>query len=134
MFFRHSADKLILPLLVGTILIIISYRPPYHLCPDMLRGFFLATAPCGPTCLLEQRIAHAYWDSALMNIQWKYPRGHSLPVAVPPEFGIDAPALALRHLPRLGENSIGTACNRSGTCPRRGSDVMSGTGAGPVIC
>ena len=42
MFFRHSADNLILPLLVGTILIIISYRPAYHLCPDMLRGFFLA--------------------------------------------------------------------------------------------
>ena len=28
-----------------------------------------------------------------MNVQWKYPHGHPLPIDIPPEFGIDAPAL-----------------------------------------
>ena len=49
--------------------------------------------PCGPKRPIEQKIACAYWDSAQMNIQWKYPHEHPLPVDAPPEFGIDAPAL-----------------------------------------
>ena len=93
MFFRHNADKLIYPLAALFILIFISYRPAYRLTPDMPRDFFAADAPCGPRRPIEQKIACAYWDSAQMNIQWKYPRGHPLPFDVPPEFGIDAPAL-----------------------------------------
>ena len=39
---------------------------------------------------LEQRIAWAYWESAQMDIQWKYPHGHPLPADPPAEFRIDA--------------------------------------------
>jgi len=93
MFFRHSADKLIYPLIVLAFLVVISYRPAYRLRPDMPQIFFAADQPCGPKRPVEQKIACAYWDSAQMNIQWKYPHGHPLPVDVPSEFGIDAPAL-----------------------------------------
>ena len=93
MFFRHSADKLIYPLIALVVLIFISYRPAYHLRPDMPQGFFAADAPCGPKRPVEQKIACAYWDSAQMNIQWKYPHGHPLPIDVPPDFRVDAPAL-----------------------------------------
>ena len=93
MFFRHSSDKLIYPFAALFILIFISYRPAYRLTPDMPQDFFAADAPCGPRRPIEQKIACAYWDSAQMNIQWKYPHGHPLPIDVPPEFGIDAPAL-----------------------------------------
>ena len=48
MFFRHSTDKLIYPLIVLVILVAISYRPAYRLRPDMPQGFFAADAPCGP--------------------------------------------------------------------------------------
>jgi hypothetical protein len=93
MFSRHSYDKLIYPMIVVVVLLIISYRPGYRLRPDMPQAFFPADAPCGPKRPLEQRIACAYWDSAQMNIQWKWPHAHPLPQEIPPEFGIDAPAL-----------------------------------------
>jgi len=93
MFFRHSYDKLIYPIVALAFLALISYRAEYRLRPDMPKEFFAADAPCGPKRPLEQKIACAYWDNAQMNIQWKYPHGHPLPVNAPPEFGIDAPAL-----------------------------------------
>jgi len=93
MFYRHSTDKLIYPIIGLVILFFVSYRPAYRLRPDMPQAFFPAREPCGPKRSVQQKIACAYWDSAQMNIQWKHPYEHSLPVDAPPEFSIDAPAL-----------------------------------------
>jgi hypothetical protein len=93
MFFRHSADKLIYPVIFVIVLVLVSYRPEYRLRPDMPHDFFAADAPCGPKRPVEQKVACAYWDSAQMNIQFKYPHAHPLPVDLPAEFSIDAPAL-----------------------------------------
>lgn len=93
MFFRHSTDKLIYPVIFVVLLLVVSYRPAYRLRSDMPQGFFPATEPCGPKRPTEQKIACAYWDSAQMNIQWQYPHAHQLPVEMPPAFAIDAPAL-----------------------------------------
>lgn len=94
MFFRHSYDKLIYPFVVFVVLIAVSYRPKYHLRSDMPREFF--SIPSGDTNSkrsLDQKIAWAYWESALMNVQWKYPHGQTLPPDPPAEFRIDAKAL-----------------------------------------
>lgn len=93
MFFRHSTDKLLYPLLFGVVLVLLTYRPAYRLRNDMPHDFYAASEPCGPKRPLEQKIACAYWDSAQMNIQWKYPHGHALPDDAPNEFSINAPAL-----------------------------------------
>jgi hypothetical protein len=93
MFYRHSLDKLIYPFILVVIIVFISYRPAYRLRSDMPESFYPATEPCGPKRPVEQKIACAYWDNAQMNIQWKYPHGHPLPVDMPPEFKVDAPAL-----------------------------------------
>lgn len=93
MFFRHSLDKLIYPVIVGVLLIVVSYRPAYRLRSDMPQAFFGGRSSCGPQSSKEQKIACAYWDNAQMNIQWKYPHGHTLPSDIPPEFVVDAPAL-----------------------------------------
>jgi hypothetical protein len=42
---------------------------------------------------LDQKIAWAYWESAGMDIQWKYPHGQTLPPDPPQEFRVDAKAL-----------------------------------------
>jgi len=43
---------------------------------------------------IEQRLARAYWDCAVVTIQWKYPYGLRLPEDPPGEFQIDARLLA----------------------------------------
>ena len=94
MFFRHHLDKVIYPLIALALLAIISYRPKYHLRPDMPAGFFSPTdSTPSQKRGVEQRIAAAYWESAQMDVQWKYPYSHPLPPEPPPEFRIDAPAL-----------------------------------------
>jgi hypothetical protein len=94
MFFRHGLDKLIYPLIAGGILIFASYRPTYHLRADMPPEFS-AMAGANPKSKegLDARIAWAYWESAQMDIQWKYPHGHPLPVDPPAEFHVQAAAL-----------------------------------------
>ena len=95
MFFRHSFDKLIYPLLALALLAAMSYRPKYHLRPDMPPEFSrqVTAASTQGKQKLDQKIAWAYWESAQMDIQWKYPHGKTLPSDPPTEFRIDARAL-----------------------------------------
>jgi len=44
MFFRHHTDKLIYPLLVVVLLMVVSYRPTYHLRREMPDSFFTSSA------------------------------------------------------------------------------------------
>ena len=93
MFFRHSADKLIYPLIAAILIVFVSYRPRYRLRPEMPRAFFSEASSSEGQPFLEQRIAGAYWESAQMDIQWQWPHGHTLPVAPPVEFRITAQGL-----------------------------------------
>jgi hypothetical protein len=94
MFYRSHLDKLIYPVIALVLLVLICYRPKYHLSADMPPAFFSeANSASNQKRGLEQRIASAYWESAQMDVQWKYPYSHPLPQEPPPEFKIDAPAL-----------------------------------------
>src|SRR5437762_4997361 len=95
MFYRHSADKLIFPV-IGLILVMtVSYRPTHHLRTEMPAAFFSAASDLKRTekVATEKKIAWAYWESAQMDVQWKYGYRHSLPVDPPREFRVDARAL-----------------------------------------
>jgi|SRR6266849_1926042 len=93
MFFRSHLDKLVYPVIAVVLLLIISYQPKHHLRADMPAGFFSEASSPDQKRELERRIAAAYWESAQMDVQWKYPYSHPLPPEPPPEFKIDAPAL-----------------------------------------
>jgi len=94
MFFRSSSDKLVYPFIVVALLVIVSYRPKYHLRGEMPPQFFsAANSTDSHKAGLEEKIAWAYWESAQMDVQWKYPYQHPLPGKPPPEFKIDAQAL-----------------------------------------
>jgi hypothetical protein len=93
MFFRHGLDKLIYPLVLLILLFLISYRPKYHLRTEMPPAFFSAPSTNTQQRDLETRIAWAYWESAVMDVQWKYPHGRPLPPDPPAEFRINAKAL-----------------------------------------
>jgi hypothetical protein len=94
MFSRKKTDKLIYPLFLAALLMFVSYRPKYHLREDMPDDFFSPSTSDSPQKRAQQeKIASAYWESAQMNIQWKFTHGHPLPADVPAEFSIDARTL-----------------------------------------
>jgi len=93
MFFRHGWDKLIYPIAVLLLFVLISYRPTYHLRSEMPSAFFSPDSVSASQRDLDRRIAWAYWESAVMDVQWKYPHGHPLPTDPPVEFHINAQAL-----------------------------------------
>jgi hypothetical protein len=90
MFLRHGYDKLIYPLVAFGLLLGVCYRPVYRLRPSMPAGFF-SEVSTGKTHTRSpaETIAWAYWESALMDIQFKHPHGHTLPEDPPAEFRVD---------------------------------------------
>ncbi|HZP16900.1 MAG TPA: hypothetical protein VFB00_02975 [Terriglobales bacterium] len=94
MFFRHSTDKFIYPLIALGLLLFVSYQPKYRLRTDMPAGFYpVPRAASVQKRSMDERIAWAYWESAQMDVQWRYPYGHPLPMEPPPQFHVDAQAL-----------------------------------------
>src|SRR5713101_4314668 len=91
MFVRRHTDKLLIPIGLGILLILLSYHPKHHLRAEMPPGFFHEETRSKKSP--DEKIAWAYWESAQMDIQWKYPYSHPLPADPPPEFRIDAAAL-----------------------------------------
>jgi hypothetical protein len=96
MFFRHSTDKFIYPLVAGLLVLFLSYRSIYRLRPEMPAVFYSSgdeTVGGQKSRSVQQEIARAYWKSARMELQWRYPFGHQLPADPPPQFHIDGRAL-----------------------------------------
>jgi hypothetical protein len=92
MFFRHHSDKILIPIIFGFALFATSYRGRYHLKTEMPAVFF-APDEKSKQPSPEQKIAWAYWNTALMEIQWRYPYSHPLPPDPPAEFQVNAKAL-----------------------------------------
>jgi hypothetical protein len=66
-----------------------SFKPTYRLRPEMPRDFVAAGLPPAIGAG-EQRVARAYWDSAMLRVQGKYAYGQRLPQEPPREFAISA--------------------------------------------
>jgi len=92
MFFRRSSDKIFIPIIIVIVLLASSYRGKYHLKSEMPAVFFGEDLPSKKSAL-DEKIAQAYWKSAQMNIQWRYPYSSSLPPDPPAVFQADAHAL-----------------------------------------
>ncbi len=92
MFFRHHTDKLLIPIILGIALVATSYRAKYHLKTEMPSAFFQEEQRSKKPSL-DQKIAWAYWETAQMEIQWRYGYSHPLPSDPPAEFQVDAKAL-----------------------------------------
>jgi hypothetical protein len=96
MFFHRQTDVLFIPIILLFLLFVFvggSHREGrYHLRTEMPAAFFqVDTNAKRPS--IEERIAWAYWETAVMEIQWKYGYYHPLPSDPPAEFQIDARAL-----------------------------------------
>jgi hypothetical protein len=92
MFIPRKTDFLILPILFGFILFASSYHGKFHLRPEMPAGFYQQDRSSRRPSL-DEKIAWAYWETAVMDVQWKYGYAHPLPPDPPEDFQIDAKAL-----------------------------------------
>ena len=94
MFYRRHSDKLIYPAIALILFLVFSYRPKYHLRSQMPSAFYSGSSVSRSLASdNDKKIAWAYWESALMDIQWKYSRHAALPSDPPPEFRVDVKAL-----------------------------------------
>jgi hypothetical protein len=99
MFFNRQTAALFFPIILLFVLLLrfallggSQDKGRYHLRTEMPAAFFqVDTKSKKPS--LDERIAWAYWETAVMEVQWKYGYYYPLPPDPPAEFQIDATAL-----------------------------------------
>jgi hypothetical protein len=87
---RRKHDIAAIVVLVLALLAFASFRSEFRLVPDMPAGFFDAKRLPREQRAGEEKIAKAYWDCAVKQVQWKYGYAHRLPDEPPAEFSVSA--------------------------------------------
>jgi hypothetical protein len=85
--------KLDIIVVIGLVLSVVAYgasRSQFRLRPDMPVEFFDGSRLPPVKRALEEKIARAYWNCAVKQVQWKYGYASRLPDDPPPEFSISA--------------------------------------------
>jgi hypothetical protein len=78
---------------IGLVLAVVAYgasRSEFRLRPDMPVEFFDGSRLPPVKRASEEKIAKAYWDCAVKQVQWKYGYASRLPDDPPPEFSVSA--------------------------------------------
>ena len=79
--------------IVGLVLVMISiasFRSEFRLQSDMPAAFFDGKRVAPAKRAAEEKIARAYWNCALEQVQWRYGYAHRLPEDPPEEFSVSA--------------------------------------------
>jgi hypothetical protein len=83
---RRKYDVPAIVALVLVVLAIACFRSEFRLQFDMPHEFFDARQVAKEKRASEEKIARAYWNCAVKQVQWKYGYAHRLPEAPPDEF------------------------------------------------
>lgn len=94
MFYRRHVDKLLIPIILGLLFVVASYRGKNHLRSEMPAAFFAENRGSSQSAI-QRQIAGAYWNAARSQVQWRYAYGQVLPADPPPEFQIKDPSLGV---------------------------------------
>jgi len=87
LFVRQKSDKLLILVLLAGLFAFLSYRPKFQINKQVPVEFLSSSEPePRARTAAEERMAKAYWDCVVNNIQWKYNYGSRLPQDAPPEF------------------------------------------------
>src|SRR5258708_16387351 len=91
---RRKHDILVIVVLVLAVIAYSAIRSEFRLWPDMPIEFFDGSGLAPAKRASEQKIAAAYWDCAVKQVQWKYGYAHRLPDEPVPGFSGSASAVA----------------------------------------
>jgi hypothetical protein len=87
---RRKHDILIIVVLVLAVIAYGAIRSEFRLRPDMPIEFFDGSGVPPAKRASERKIAEAYWNCAVKQVQWKYGYAHRLPDEPAPEFSVSA--------------------------------------------
>ena len=85
--------KFDIPAIVGLVLLLVSiasFRSEFRLQAEMPVEFFDGKHMESKRRASEERVARAYWNCAVEQVQWKYGYAHRLPDDPPGEFALSA--------------------------------------------
>jgi hypothetical protein len=85
-----------IPAIVGLVLVLVSiasFRSEFRLRSEMPVEFFDRKHMEAKRLASEERVARAYWNCAVEQVQWKYGYAHRLPDDPPAEFALSAAIL-----------------------------------------
>jgi hypothetical protein len=85
---RRKYDIFIIAALVLAAFFYASYSSEFRLQKEMPAQFFDSSNVPPPKRASEEKIARAYWQCAVEQLQWKYGYASRLPDDPPPEFGL----------------------------------------------
>jgi len=86
---RRKYDVLAIMMLVLFVLAIACFRSEFRLDSTMPPEFFDAKRVAIEKRGAEEKIARAYWNCAVTQLQWKYGYAHRLPEQPPQEFTLN---------------------------------------------
>jgi hypothetical protein len=85
---RRKYDIVIIVILVLAALSYASFSSEFRLQEKMPAEFFDGSHLPPAKRVAEEKIAKAYWEAAVKQVQWKYGYASRLPEDPPPEFGV----------------------------------------------
>jgi hypothetical protein len=85
---RRRHDVIIIAAIALAAIAYGASRSEFRLRPDMPVEFFDASHLAPQKRAAEEKIARAYWNSAVKQVQWKYGYGSRLPIDPPPDFSV----------------------------------------------
>jgi hypothetical protein len=87
---RRKHDIVVIIALVLMVIAYGSFRSEFRLQPNMPVEFFDGSRLPAAKRAAEQKIAAAYWNCAVTQVQWKYGYASRLPDGPPPEFSVSS--------------------------------------------
>ena len=85
---RRKHDIAAIVVLVLALLAFASFRSEFRLVSDMPPEFFDSKHFPRERRTAEEKVARAYWDCAVKQVQWSYGYAHRLPDEPPVEFAV----------------------------------------------
>ncbi|PYX62171.1 MAG: hypothetical protein DMG74_21510 [Acidobacteria bacterium] len=94
MLVNRKYDKATILIIAAGLLAYASFQPKFRLRTALPREFIDESSSWpAEKRVSEEKVARAYWNCAVTQIQWKYGYGHRLPQDVPPEFAVSTEEL-----------------------------------------
>ena len=96
LFKRQKIDWLLILVVVTGVFLYASYQPNFRL-PSTMPADFMEPPSSPQQGAAEGKIAQAYWNCLVDNVQWKYGFGRVLPTDAPADFSlsVEPPAVAI---------------------------------------